>query len=96
MVVDGEHARCPPRAAAAPSQIVERPQYEPTSSSGHPGRRRRPGGPPSYSASPSSGGMNPLAASAAARRAGSTYQVSQWMMVSGSGRTAGLKSVPLV
>ena len=86
----------PTSRAAAPSQMVERPQYEPTSSNGAPGTSAAARRAATYSASPSSGGMNPLAASAAARRAGSTYQVSQWMMVSGSGRTAGLKSVPWV
>ena len=37
MVVDGEHDGAGQRAAAAPSQTVERPQYEPTSTKGAPG-----------------------------------------------------------
>ena len=40
MVVDGEHDRAASRAAA-PSQIVERPQYEPTSTNGAPGHGGR-------------------------------------------------------
>ena len=76
------HAR-----AAPPSHTVDRPQYEPTSRNGRPGRRRPAATAASYSASPSSGGMNPLAAERVGPQRqveGHDYQRSQWMIVSGS------------
>jgi len=62
-MIDGDTTDAHSRAAP-PSQIVERPQYEPTSRKGSPGQACPASIAAAYSASPSSGGMNPLAAHA--------------------------------
>ena len=61
----------PAARAAAPSQIVERPQYEPISTNGAPGTAAAASRAAACRASPSSGGMKPLAASACSRQSGS-------------------------
>src|SRR6188508_2356013 len=60
------------RRAASPSQIVERPQYEPTSTNGAPGTSPAAAIAAACNASPSSSGMKPLVVSATARTAGSS------------------------
>jgi len=57
----------PTANAAAPNQIVERPQYDPTSTHANPGHAAPASSAAAYSASPSSGGMNPFAAIACPR-----------------------------
>jgi acyl-CoA thioesterase-2 len=62
----------PADRAAAPSQIVERPQYEPTSTNGAPGTAEAAASAAAWRASPSSGGMKPLAAIARGRQSSLT------------------------
>ena len=62
----------PAARAAAPSQIVERPQYEPISTNGAPGTAAAAASAAACRASPSSGGMNPFAARACARQSSVT------------------------
>ena len=76
---------------------MERPQYEPTSTNGAPGTaaaaaERRLVERVALVRRHEAGGRQ----RGAAPEAGVHYQVSQWMIVSGSGRAAGLKSVPTV
>jgi hypothetical protein len=56
------------RSATSPSQIVDRPQYEPTSNIGKPGRAPVAAIAAVHNPSASSSGMNPLVASATSRR----------------------------
>ena len=61
----------PAARAAAPSQMVDRPQYEPISTNGAPGTAAAASSAAACSASPSTGGMKPFAATACSRQSAS-------------------------
>src|SRR6188768_1108554 len=67
--------------------MVERPQYDPTSSMGRPGTARAAANAASHSASPSSAGMKPLVRNARARRSALSTSFGSFGVGAGTNRT---------